>query len=154
MTAMTSAPGAYALGIRLRRKITFESGRIAGHRLAPGFYVYCGSANGPGGLAARVGRHLKRRKALRWHVDQLTTAGDIVKLWLQPGGSECGLVARVLARPGSDVPVPGFGSTDCRTCRSHLLTAPPELVLPDLELPLSGAALTVFDVADLGPLQS
>lgn len=39
-----------------------------------------------------------------------------------PGQSECALLARLLEiDEGVSVPVPGFGSTDCRRCPSHLL---------------------------------
>jgi len=36
-----------------------------------GWYVYVGSALGPGGLAAKVGRHLGGRKMCRWHTAYL-----------------------------------------------------------------------------------
>ncbi|WP_296520394.1 DUF123 domain-containing protein [Rhodoplanes sp.] len=89
--------------------------------LPAGRYLYCGSARGPGGLRARIARHLRRRKTLRWHVDRLTTRGTVFAVWAIPGGDECDLVARLAALP---VPLPGFGSSDCRRCRSHLLAWP------------------------------
>ena len=42
--------------------------------LAAGQYAYVGSAHGPGGLRARVGRHLRAEKPLHWHIDYLTAA--------------------------------------------------------------------------------
>ena len=56
---------------------------------APGFYLYCGSAKGPGGLAARLARHMRHGKAIRWHVDVLTEAGTVLGAWTFPGGDEC-----------------------------------------------------------------
>ncbi len=37
-----------------------------------GIYAYVGSAKGPGGLARRINRHLKRHKKIKWHIDYLT----------------------------------------------------------------------------------
>ncbi len=41
--------------------------------------------------------------------------------WVFPGGGECAIVAALADLP---VPLPGFGSTDCRRCVSHLLSWP------------------------------
>ncbi|WP_343206668.1 GIY-YIG nuclease family protein [Azospirillum soli] len=95
--------------------------------LAPGRYLYCGSARGAGGLRARVGRHFRREKPVRWHIDRLTGAGRLVGAWILPDGDECAAVA-VLA--GLPVPVPGFGSSDCRACASHLLAWPEGADIP------------------------
>ncbi len=85
--------------------------------LAPGLYLYCGSARGPGGLAARLARHMRREKRAHWHVDQLTCAGDVLGAWVFPGGDECAVNATLEKFP---TPLEGFGSSDCRHCRSHL----------------------------------
>ncbi len=42
-------------------------------KIEPGFYAYVGSACGPGGLRARILRHLKRSKKIRWHIDRITS---------------------------------------------------------------------------------
>lgn len=136
--AIPAVGGAYVIRIRLRKAVTFQSGRIAGQRLAAGLYLYCGSAYGPGGLAARVGRHLKRGKALRWHIDHLTETGEITGVLLMPGGRECDLVRRIAADPGSGVPIIGFGSSDCRVCESHLLRVPQHF---DLQAVAPGATV-------------
>jgi Uri superfamily endonuclease len=124
-----AVPGAYALLIELQRAAVFRHGLLAGKRLPPGRYVYCGSANGPGGIAARLARHLRRSKTLRWHVDQLTTRGRVLATAAVPGGSECDLADRLLALDGVGVPLPGFGSSDCRRCAAHLLSVPADFVL-------------------------
>lgn len=120
-TAATTIPavaGAYVLLVRLEVPLP---------PLLPGRYLYCGSAKGPGGLRARLGRHLRKGKALRWHVDRLTEAGVAEGAWVFPGGDECALVAALGHLP---MPWPGFGSSDCRVCRSHLLAWPEGEVLP------------------------
>jgi Uri superfamily endonuclease len=118
-----SDPGAYALVIRLRREFDAPVGALGTIHLAPGCYVYLGSANGPGGIAARVRRHLRADKRMHWHIDRLTGAGAISDIAAQPGGSECALVDHLMTVAGIDVPVAGFGSSDCRQCRAHLLSA-------------------------------
>lgn len=117
-------PGAYILRIALAQPVAVT---IAGRRptlLAAGRYLYCGSANGPGGLEARLARHMRRGKAVHWHVDQLTERGVVTGCWIVPHGQECDLVAMLAPLP---MPIPGFGSSDCRRCRSHLLQAPSEI---------------------------
>jgi Uri superfamily endonuclease len=115
--------GAYVLVIELEADLTLQNKRFAGITLAKGTYLYCGSANGPGGIAARVKRHCKQDKKPHWHVDELTSdrAGKVVSMLVVPGGNECELRA-ALHEPASQVPVPGFGSSDCRECASHLIS--------------------------------
>lgn len=113
---LLATPGAYALIIEL-------SGRSCGG-LAPGRYLYAGSAWGPGGIRARVRRHLRSTKSLHWHVDRLTTAGRVTGVIPVPGGRECAVVAVVAEMPGVTVPALGFGSSDCRACAAHLLRLP------------------------------
>jgi Uri superfamily endonuclease len=116
-----SATGAYVLLIELRQGFEFTSGRFDGQRLSPGFYAYCGSAKGPGGLSARVRRHMRRDKKIHWHVDYLTAVEEIVQVGVQVDGSECELVGRLLTTPGTHVPIQGFGSSDCAVCTAHLV---------------------------------
>jgi len=85
--------------------------------LAPGLYVYCGSAKGPGGIAARIGRHMRHDKQAHWHVNQLTSVGTALGAWIFPGGSECEVNEELAGWP---IPLDGFGSSDCRRCRAHL----------------------------------
>ncbi|PPD46641.1 MAG: endonuclease III [Methylocystis sp.] len=121
-----AAPGAYALWLRLHAPIAVRAGKST-TMLAPGDYLYCGSANGPGGLRARLARHWRREKRAHWHVDQLTVAGDILGAFVVAGGSECALNAALGALPN---PLPGFGSSDCRRCVSHLRFFPATARLP------------------------
>lgn len=118
------APGAYILVIDLDAPLAIET-RAFSTTLAPGRYAYCGSAYGPGGIAARVARHVRAPKRLHWHVDHLTAAGRVVEVDCTPGGRECDLVDRVLALAGAYVPAPGFGSSDCRRCSAHLVSVAP-----------------------------
>ncbi len=114
-------PGAYLLLIALPAPLTLTLLHRPETTLPPGRYLYAGSARGPGGLRARLGRHMRPDKKLHWHIDRLTQAGTIEGAWAIPGGNECGLIIALASLP---IPLPGFGSTDCRHCASHLLYWP------------------------------
>jgi Uri superfamily endonuclease len=110
-------PGAYLLLIELREVIFVWLPNKPSVTLAPGRYIYAGSAYGPGGLKARVSRHMRRAKARRWHIDQLTETGNVIGASVFPGAIECDLVDMYSAL---STPIAGFGSTDCKRCHSHL----------------------------------
>jgi Uri superfamily endonuclease len=50
-----------------------------------------------------------------------TAAGTVLGAWAFPGGDECELAAGMSELPR---PIPGFGSSDCQNCVSHLLGWP------------------------------
>ena len=125
MCDLPAVSGAYILLIDLDRPLALDIPTLAPATLPPGRYAYCGSARGPGGIRARVRRHLKPDKKPHWHIDRLTGPGRIVSASGYPDGHECTLFTRLLSHPDVTVPVPGFGSTDCRHCPSHLASVPP-----------------------------
>ena len=119
--AAPSEVGAYILQIDLAEPVLV---RLAGKpptQLSAGRYYYCGSAYGPGGLRARLVRHMRHGKSVHWHIDQLTERGAVTGAWIVRKGRECDLVAMLAPLP---MPVPGFGNSDCACCRSHLLYSP------------------------------
>lgn len=134
--ALPAAPGSYRLAIALPDGAPLPprlATRVGCAALPAGWVVYAGSARGPGGLRARVRRHLRRDKTLRWHVDWLTTApGAVTLVQACPARSECGLTAEALAIDGAWCPVPGFGASDCACCPAHLIAVPgaPMVLLP------------------------
>ncbi|MCP5367575.1 MAG: GIY-YIG nuclease family protein [Hyphomicrobiales bacterium] len=138
---LPAAAGAYALVLELVRPLAVTLPGRPPVDLEPGWYLYAGSANGPGGIRARVGRHLRGGKTVRWHVDRLTNSAGVAAVAAFPGGSECA-VAAALRQSGAPVPAPGFGSTDCRQCPSHLLSLPDDFDADDLDgnLPLAAMA--------------
>ena len=97
-------------------------GRLGSLVLRPGWYVYVGSAFGPGGVRARVAHHRKLAARPRWHVDYLRRQAALKHVWYTcdptPREHEWARVLRQL--PGAEVPLRGFGSSDCR-CPSHLV---------------------------------
>ena len=96
-----------------------------GTLLFDGWYVYVGSAQGPGGLK-RLQRHFDYRQRshppMRWHVDALLAAGALrdAIVGVTTDRLECGLADAV-----SETLTPafkGFGSSDCG-CATHLFSA-------------------------------
>ncbi|MDE0796147.1 MAG: GIY-YIG nuclease family protein [Alphaproteobacteria bacterium] len=118
--ALPGEPGAYALTFRLDGPVTLPIATLDNPVFAAGDYVYAGSAFGPGGSRARVSRHLRADKKPHWHIDHLSGRAACIDVKTYPGRRECALVADMLAA-GADVPVPGFGSADCRDCAAHLV---------------------------------
>jgi Uri superfamily endonuclease len=115
--------GAYCLLIRLDRDTEATIGRLGRFRFPKGYYVYCGSALR--NLAARVARHGRRQKALHWHVDHLLALPEARLIAFLPYPSsrreECKINQEIQRQPGATMPVPGFGSSDCRSgCSAHL----------------------------------
>ncbi len=127
MTAqdLPAVPGAYALILWLNDATPVSTAAHGPGTLPPGCYVYAGSARGPGGIRARVRRHLRPAKSPHWHIDQITARAAIARVVAWPGGSECGLVDGLRAQTEIIFPAPGFGSSDCRHCPAHLCRLPP-----------------------------
>ncbi len=118
--AASAGTGAYALALQIGSPVRLRLGGRE-HVLAPGAYVYAGSAYGPGGLRARLRRHFRRDKALHWHVDRLTVEAGFMRAFAVEGGSECAILALLAGSGRFRHPLPGFGSSDCAACPSHLL---------------------------------
>lgn len=119
-------PGTYLLVLRATTPVSLSVGRLGTFALPAGFYGYVGSAHGPGGLAARLARHLQPHKQIHWHIDALTALLPIVAIQATTAAErlECDWVQRLLAQ-GASAPIPGFGSSDCRAgCPAHLLRLP------------------------------
>ena len=122
--------------------------RLGQVTLAAGQYAYVGSAHGPGGLRARVGRHLRADKPLHWHIDYLTAAIPVVHVVALASTArlECTWAKRLLVLNGAAVPAPGFGSSDCRNrCPAHLIRLPDGLNLAEVEEALLVAHVSEAD---------
>jgi Uri superfamily endonuclease len=118
--------GAYVLALRLDAPLPVRVGKTSAS-LPAGDYLYCGSARGPGGLRARLARHMRPQKRAHWHIDQLTSAARILGAFINEAGDECALSAALDRLPA---PVAGFGSSDCRRCAAHLRFWPEGAALP------------------------
>jgi Uri superfamily endonuclease len=122
VATLPAAPGAYVLELHVPTSVDVTVGCLGAVSLGPGRFRYYGSARGPGGLRARVLRHLESAgRRSHWHIDELTSTVSVARVWIDLDGCECELVSRDLASGNWDVAVEGFGSSDCRRCRAHLL---------------------------------
>lgn len=131
-----SEPGSYMLLLRLDRPASIGVGRFGCVSFAPGRYVYTGSALGPGGVAARLGRHLRPEKPCHWHIDYLTAVLAVTGATVSYGSErlECAWSRALHALPGAAAPIRGFGSSDCRSgCAAHLWRLPDALRLTWIE---------------------
>lgn len=112
----------YALYIHLQCSEVLTIGSLGSHWFQVGNYLYIGSARGPGGIRARVNRHLRpeEEKHHHWHIDTLLYKGRILEVWWRIGSpsSECEW-AESMAEIGDRSP-PRFGASDCR-CPGHLI---------------------------------
>lgn len=110
-----SAATTYQLRIEVARPLRLAVGRLGRFDFPAGIYLYTGSARR--NLEARIARHLRREKTLRWHIDYLLVAPGVRVLDVARSRRECRWNR---AQPG-EMPVPGFGASDCRSgCGSHL----------------------------------
>jgi Uri superfamily endonuclease len=78
---MKSKPGTYALVLRSLKSTSTQIGRRGGLRIVPGYYIYVGSAFGPGGVQARITRHCRKTKSKHWHIDYLREHVNPVFAW-------------------------------------------------------------------------
>ena len=117
-------PGSYLLWLFLPRGVEIEVGRFGCRHFKRGWYFYSGSAFGPGGLRARLGRHLRASERRHWHIDYFKEQARIRAVWLCRGVNlEHDWSYRLLQLPDAELPVAGFGSSDC-ACPSHLVYLP------------------------------
>lgn len=114
-------PGTYVLLLESGNCLEVKVGKLGVVRMHPGYYLYVGSALGPGGLRARLARHAREKKSHHWHIDYLVPHTHILEIWYTDDARKIehqvvGLISSVLK---VDLPLVGFGSSDCG-CESHL----------------------------------
>jgi Uri superfamily endonuclease len=128
---MKTEPGTYALILECAVRAGLRIGLRLKMDTEPGYYIYVGSAFGPGGVRARVSRHFKREKAKRWHIDFLRESVIFREVWYTHSPEHLEHVwARIFQDMAGVLPVEGFGCTDCK-CRAHLFRIPER---PDLSV--------------------
>lgn len=125
LDGMKADSGAYVLRLELKKTARITVGALGDFEFEPGRYFYVGSARR--GIAARVARHKRladaKSGAAHWHIDYLLLHSHcrLVDVELLPGAGECKVSQSIGRRNGVTIPVPAFGSTDCRSgCRAHL----------------------------------
>ncbi|MES9991044.1 MAG: GIY-YIG nuclease family protein [Candidatus Thiodiazotropha sp.] len=117
---MNADPGTYVLVLLTDKKATVQIGRWGTLTIQPGYYLYVGSAFGPGGLRARVTRHCRESKSKHWHIDYLRELAIVESVWYSQRRTRLEhRWAKALAKWSNVKPIPGFGCSDC-SCDSHL----------------------------------
>jgi Uri superfamily endonuclease len=117
--------GAYLLYLDLPQSLTMQVGGLKKSLFPAGMYLYVGSATRC--MDQRVARHRRLAKQkcgkLHWHIDFLLVHPDVQLIGEKKLGRsrECVLSQKIASRKGTTIPVPNFGSTDCRAgCKAHL----------------------------------
>lgn len=127
-----SVSGSYTLSLQLGTPATLTIGRLGVFTLSPGVYCYFGSAFGPGGLHARLQRHLNSTSRPHWHIDHLRRVSNVLSVhWLpQPPNDmdtlfppmECRWSQAASKISAVRYPITGFGSSDCHSgCTAHMV---------------------------------
>jgi Uri superfamily endonuclease len=167
--------GHYALLLRLTAPVHLQIGALGSFTFPAGWYVYTGSALR--NLQARLQRHFRPEKKLRWHIDYLTshkachTIGAVVVPAADPddeiepealtvGGAsvparehaeECAVNRLVIATLGAVHPCRGFGASDCRArCRSHLCYRQAPVSLLEIARTINGEVILPPGIFDPG----
>jgi Uri superfamily endonuclease len=106
----------YQLKIEIARSVRVAVGRFGDFVFPAGRYAYTGSAKR--NFEARIARHLRTEKTLRWHIDWLLAARGVKVVGVRRSRKdECALNHCAHGR----IVAPGFGASDCRDgCGSHL----------------------------------
>lgn len=117
---MRSEAGTYAVIFQCHSKAKQQVGQWGMMSLRKGYYVYVGSAFGPGGVKARVSHHCCNTKKPNWHIDYLRKFMRPVNVWYtcDPRRLEHRW-AKVFLKNNVMSPFRGFGCSDC-DCYSHL----------------------------------
>jgi len=117
-------PGCYSIVLKLLRDRQIEPGRLGLVSFPKGYYVYTG--RDARNVQARIQRHMKKEKRVRWHIDYVTS-DEFVRfveavLHRTSAVRECDINRKILSMPGARIVALGFGASDCRhRCESHLV---------------------------------
>ena len=124
--------GAYLLFINLTAETILPN--FFNTNLPPGHYGYAGNARGKGGVQGRCKRHIKSTKKKHWHVDWLTINAQKLLAIAFPDKNECKIIQHLLTIKGTSVAIEAFGSSDCKTCSSHLIKFPTNFSVQSIKL--------------------
>lgn len=123
MPLISSGKGTYALYLQLSNAKIITIGKLGQFNFPSGAYLYVGSALGSGGLSRRIERHLHGSEICHWHIDYLRKYTEVLGFFylVNDRNYECQWGQAIVELPGAYIPVPGFGSSDCRQCCAHLI---------------------------------
>ncbi len=112
--------GVYVAVFYMPKGRTIQIGQLGRFRFPQGVYFYAGSAQR--NLSARLERHNRKKKTLRWHIDYLSARVEMLGAITIAGPREleCQLAEKLSGM--FEPTVSGFGASDCR-CAGHLFYA-------------------------------
>ena len=112
--------GVYIYLFRLEEGLEAAVGSLGPQKFPPGIYAYVGSARGPGGVRARVCRHVAREKRLRWHIDYVSVRAEPIGV-SYTCSNDCSEGSLALECGRLLTPwIKGFGSSDDIAAETHL----------------------------------
>ncbi len=115
-----SVHGTYLLLLECNINAVLSIGKLGKMNTETGYYLYVGSAFGPGGIHARVGHHQQIASRPHWHIDYFHTVVELVDTWCVHGSRcEHDWAHSLEHSETASVPLKGFGSSDCN-CVTHL----------------------------------
>lgn len=115
--------GAYQIKFVLDADLSISVGKLGLCSFPKGTYIYTGSAMK--NLRQRVSRHLSLNKKIKWHIDYLLNNENCriinAELFYSLSRDECIINDISLKELKAEILIEGFGSSDCKNCRSHLI---------------------------------
>jgi Uri superfamily endonuclease len=145
---LPATSGTYVVHLSLVSAQRISVGRLGPQHFPSGDYFYVGSARGAGGLRARVGRHLRGDGARHWHIDTLRAVAEVQDVFYTVTDTplECVWSQALAKLPDAFIPVPHFGSSDCRSgCEAHLIAFPRYTDIPRVPHTLEPITPTPID---------
>jgi Uri superfamily endonuclease len=143
MSSNDTVHGTYLLLLECNNEAELSIGKLGKMNTEPGYYLYVGSAFGPGGIKARINHHMRRAERPHWHIDYLRTVAVLVNAWCVYGCSYEHEWSRSLSQSeAATVPLKGFGSSDCQ-CATHLFYFKRKPVKVELEKMLNNKLASV-----------
>jgi Uri superfamily endonuclease len=114
--------GTYALVFNCSIPFQAVAGKLGAVLITCGYWIYVGSAFGPGGLRSRLSHHLKPSHRPHWHLDYIKSGLCPVEIWTTTDTfkREHDWAGGFSAINGASRPIRDFGASDC-ACRSHLI---------------------------------
>lgn len=119
--AIEPLSGTYLLIMQSEARQQIEVGRLGLMQLDVGYYLYVGSAFGPGGVRARAKHHMAISARPRWHIDYLRRVCELKAVWCcyDEVHREHQWVTLLESQPGLTIGMAGFGASD-HPGKSHL----------------------------------
>ncbi len=109
--------------MKLTKDSVITIGALGEKLFRKGYYIYTGSSMK--NLKQRVERHKRKQKKMHWHIDYLLQNNNLeiieIKVFPSFRREECERNLILQSMPESEIPVNGFGSSDCSKCTSHLI---------------------------------